>query len=167
LARLLAVVGLDLSARAFPVGTPIVDAAQRKLLEMLRRRTSPNLTGRFEVPLPIHGDLRAWDAVVSAEKAGRVAIEAETKLRNLQALQRRVPLKKRDDPSIGAVVLLIAGTRANRAVLRVEEDSLTSDYPTPRRELLDSLSAGNLPSGNGIVVLEARNRPRLAYRPAR
>jgi hypothetical protein len=76
------------------------------------------LRWKSEVPIPITGDQRAWDAVVSGSGQGRVAIEAETRLRDIQALQRRVALKRRDDPSIDSVVLLVAGTRGNRFVLR-------------------------------------------------
>jgi len=160
LARLLAVVGLELSARAYPAGTPIVDAAQRKLLDRLRDRTHPSLKWRFELPLPIAGDQRAWDAVIEAPGQGRVAVEAETKLRNLQALQRRVALKLRDDPTIGAVILLVAGTRANREVMRAEGDALVTDFPLSGRAILESLGDGRLPAASGIVVLEPKSRTR-------
>jgi transcriptional regulator with XRE-family HTH domain len=56
LARLLAVVGLELSARAFPAGPPIRDAAHRALLERFRARVSPTIAWRFEVPLGRIGD---------------------------------------------------------------------------------------------------------------
>ena len=64
LARLSAVLGMDLSVRVFPAGDPLRDAAQLALLERLRRRLDPSLNWRTEVPMPIPGDRRAWDAVV-------------------------------------------------------------------------------------------------------
>src|SRR5450759_482592 len=158
LSRLLAVVGLELSARAYPGGSPLIDVAQRKLLDRLSERTHVTLSWRFEVPLPIPGDQRAWDAVIEATGHHRIAVEAETRLRNLQALQRRLALKRRDDPSIAAVVLLVASTRANREVIRAEGQALAFDFPLAARSILALLGDGRLPDEGGIVVLETRNR---------
>ena len=104
MARLLAVVGLELSARAYPAGSPIRDQGHRALLDRLRARASPAVVWRFEVPLGRSGDQRAWDAVLLI--AGRpLAVEAETRPRDVQALQRRVSMKLRDDREVsgGAV----------------------------------------------------------------
>src|ERR1035437_5002833 len=109
LARVLAVLGLELSAKAYPGGSPVRDAAHRALIERFRARVSPGVPWRFEVPLPIPGDRRAWDAVLLIGTA-QIAVEAETRPRDVQALQRRIALKRRDDPGIGAVVLVLANT---------------------------------------------------------
>jgi transcriptional regulator with XRE-family HTH domain len=161
IARLLAVVGLELSARAYPGGSPIRDAAQRALLDRLRQRTNPALKWRFEVPLPVPGDQRAWDAVLesvatSPASAGppvRVAIEAETRLRDVQALQRALARKRRDDPSITAAVLLIAETRANRRIVKENAGALGADYSTPGWTILEALGSGRLPVASGLVLL--------------
>jgi transcriptional regulator with XRE-family HTH domain len=160
LARLLAVVGLELSARAYPGGSPIRDAAQLALLADLRQRAHPSLNWRLEVPLPIPGDQRAWDAVVEVAKStavggrpARVAVEVETRLRDVQALLRRLALKRRDDPSITTSVLLIAATRTNRRMVRENYDVLAADYPMSGRAILDGLGHGCLPAENGLVLL--------------
>ena len=78
--RLYAVLGLDLSVRAYPVGDPIRDAAHVALLERLRRLCHPSITWRTEVPFPMAGDLRAWDATadyVALIEAGAVTDPAE------------------------------------------------------------------------------------------
>src|SRR5690242_8965624 len=49
LSQLLSLLGLELSARAFPVGLPIRDVAQVRLLDRLRRRLAPELIWRSEV----------------------------------------------------------------------------------------------------------------------
>jgi transcriptional regulator with XRE-family HTH domain len=152
-ARLLAVVGMELSARAFPGGPRVRDAAQRRLLDKLRVRTHANLRWTFEVPMPISGDQRAWDAVVSGPGQSRVAIEAETRLRDIQALQRRVALKRRDDPSIDSVVLLVAGTRGNRLVMHDEGAALSADYPMAGRRILELFGEGVVPDASGVVML--------------
>src|SRR4051812_2638911 len=51
LAQLFAVLGLDLSARGFPAGPRLRDAAQLRLLERLRARIAPGLAWRIEVPV--------------------------------------------------------------------------------------------------------------------
>jgi transcriptional regulator with XRE-family HTH domain len=153
IARLLAVVGMELSARAFPSGSRVRDAAQRRLLDKLRVRTHASLRWTFEVPIPIPGDQRAWDAVVCGPGRGRLAIEAETKLRDVQALQRRVALKRRDDPSIDSVVLLVAGTRGNRLVVHEQGAALSADYPLAGRRILELLGEGIVPDASGVAMV--------------
>jgi transcriptional regulator with XRE-family HTH domain len=98
-AEMLAVVGLDLSVRTYPSGEPIRDAAHAALLERLRRLLHGSLRWRTEVPLPDPRERRAWDAVVSGRDAiglWQMGVEAETRPRDLQALERRLALKERD-----------------------------------------------------------------------
>jgi transcriptional regulator with XRE-family HTH domain len=85
------VVGLDVVIRTFPRGDPIRDAGHARLLERLRIRLRPGLSFRTEVPLPIVGDLRAWDAVVGGQ-GWQVPVEAETVIDDGQALQRKLAL---------------------------------------------------------------------------
>jgi hypothetical protein len=82
----------------------------------------------------------------------RVAFEAETHVSDLQALQRRVGLKRRDDPSIGAVVLLLADTKHNRRVLREHDQALAADFPLDFAAVAQALAAGRLPVASGIVL---------------
>ena len=71
------------------------------------------LRWRTEVPLLIPGDLRAWDATIVGPGFG-VGVEAETRLRDLQAAARRTNLKQRDG-ELDHVILLVADTRAQPA----------------------------------------------------
>jgi len=147
---LLAAVGLELSARAFPSGQPIRDAAHAALLGRLRVCLHRSLTWRTEVPLPIAGDRRAWDAIVRGE-GWTVGIEAETRPRDLQALQRRLALKARDG-RVDAVVLLLLDSRHNRTLVRESADLATA-FPVPGRRVLELLGAGVMPPGSGIALL--------------
>jgi hypothetical protein len=149
--ELLAAVGLELSLRAYPTGRPLRDQAHLQLLDRLRSRLHPTLTWRLEVPVAAHGDLRAWDAVVSAPE-WRVAVEAETRLRDVQALERRIALKQRDG-AIEIVVLLVRATRHNHAVLRSLGAAFESQFPMPGRRALELLTAGVQPGANSLVVL--------------
>ncbi len=152
LSRLLAVVGLELSARAYPAGPPIRDAAHCALIERFRARVAPTVAWQFEVPLPIAGDRRAWDAVLLIGKV-QIAVEAETRPRDLQALQRHVALKRRDDPGIAAVVLLLANTRHNRELVRNNCHGIRTDLPLEGAAVLAALGDGRRPAGSGFVLV--------------
>jgi len=150
LGRPFAVVGMDLSARAYPFGLPLRDAAQMALLARFEATLHPSLRLRLEVALPRESDLRAWDGVVYG--AGLpIAIEAETRLRDMQALLRRMALKLRDG-DIARLILLLAETRTNRRVLR-ETPALVGEFPIGSRSVLAALRAGRDPGGSGIVIL--------------
>ncbi len=89
LGRIGAVVGLDVRIRAYPGPDPIRDAAQAALLSRFRARLHPDLTFRFEVPLPIANDFRAWDGVVGGFRSTNdrdriLPAEAETRIHDLQ-----------------------------------------------------------------------------------
>ena len=83
--RAAAVVGLRITLRTWPDGDPVRDAGQLALLGRFRGHLPPGASWRTEVPLPVPGDRRAWDAVIGL--AGRRAgCEAETSIRDIQAL---------------------------------------------------------------------------------
>ena len=92
---LLAIVGFDLSVRAYPGGSPLRDEGHRRLLGRFRSPLPEGAPWRTEVPLPQPGDQRAWDAVTEPWRL-RIGIEAELRPTDLQSLQRRIALKKRD-----------------------------------------------------------------------
>jgi hypothetical protein len=81
----------------------------------------------------------------------RLGVEAESRLGDLQALERRVALKARDS-RIEQVVLLVADTRHNRDALRAAGPMLSS-FPLSARSIPRSLAVGREPGGSGIVVL--------------
>jgi len=146
-----AVVGLELSMRTYPAGGVLRDRAQIALLDRFRARLHPSLEWRTEVPLPISGDSRAWDAVARAGDL-IVRVEAETSIRDAQALERRLALKARDDPD-GRVVLLVSDTRTNRMAVALMRDGLRSLLPLDTRTMLAALGKGFDPGAGGVVVL--------------
>jgi len=145
-----AALGLDLPLRAFPSGEPVRDVAQLALLASFRRLLAATLPWRTEVPLRVPGDRRAWDAVIDGP-GWRVAVEAETRLRDVQALARRIGLKQRDDRT-DVVILLVADTRNNRHVLRLATPDLAATFPTSGRASVHALSEGRQPAGSAIVL---------------
>jgi transcriptional regulator with XRE-family HTH domain len=150
LAAIAAAVGLELRLRAFQAGDPIRDAGQARLLVRLRARLHPSLGWSTEVPLPIPGDRRAWDAVVRG-RPWQIGVEGETVMDDVQALERRLALKRRD-AGIDHVILLVADTARNRRAL-TSAPAAFADLPLRTREILAALRNGRDPGGSGIVIL--------------
>jgi transcriptional regulator with XRE-family HTH domain len=142
--------GLALPLKPYPSGDALRDTGQARLLERFRQRLHPSLRWQTEVPLPIPGDRRAWDAVCGRE-AWRVGVEAETVLDDSQAVDRRVSLKGRDG-GVDHVVILLADTPRNRRALEAAAAGF-SDFPLRTREIMTALANGHEPRGSGIVVM--------------
>jgi transcriptional regulator with XRE-family HTH domain len=145
------VLGLDLPLRVFPSGEPIRDAGQATLLGKLRMRLASDLGWRTEALLRAVGDRRAWDALIGGP-GWELPVEAETRLRDVQALLRRTAMKRRDD-NRDLVLLLVANTRHNRHVLRLVAPDLVADFPIRGVNALASLARGERPGGSAIVLL--------------
>jgi transcriptional regulator with XRE-family HTH domain len=150
--RLLAVVGLELSARAYPSGRPIRDRAHLALLARFRKKVALSVAWRFEAPVGGAGDLRAWDAVMLVGLT-EVAVETETRPRDVQALLRRLATKRRDDPGISSVVLVMADTRHNRSLLKEFGEVVRAELPVASKVIIEALAAGREPGGSGIVLV--------------
>lgn len=149
-ARILAAAGLDLWVRVYPGGAPLRDIAQVKLLARLRAELPPQLPLRTEVPIPIAGDQRAFDAVIDGSGV-RVAIECVTRLEDAQAVERAINGKQRD-AAIPCLVLVLAANRHNRAAVAAARQ-LRNTFPLGNRAVLGALRAGRQPAGNGLVFL--------------
>lgn len=156
LSEMLACVGLELSMRAYPSGGALRDAAQLGLIARFVEAVVPPWRWATEVPIPIPGDLRAWDGVLRG--AVSIGVDAETRIRDLQAIDRRVTLKLRDS-GLDRAVILVSDTRANRAALASAGSGIAANYPIRGRAALAALRAGRDPGGNSIIVLPGRTRP--------
>lgn len=150
LARIAAVLGLELAVNLFPNGSPVRDAGHLALLGRLRARIGPGLTWRSEVSMPFPGDLRSADGLIDGP-GGRVIVEAETRLGDVQALERRIGAKQRD---LGATrcLLLVTDSRHNRDVVR-DTPWLVTRFPVQARRCLASLARGQIPDGDALVFL--------------
>jgi transcriptional regulator with XRE-family HTH domain len=163
--RMLSCVGLELAARAYPAGRGIRDEAQLALIARLKAFASSRWEWRTEVPIPLAGDPRAWDVVLRRPRVS-VGVEAETKLRDMQAIDRRVMLKLRDS-GLDRAIILVSPTRTNRTTLRDVGESLRTNYPVSSRQALDALVNGRDPGGNAILVLGGHSTsPAASVTPA-
>ena len=127
LARACAAVGLRLVVRAYPDGDAVVDRAQLDLLARFRARLTP------------------------AARCG-FAVEAQTRIRDVQGLTRRLALKQRDGGQ-HVLILLVNDTAANRRAVRDQGDIFGTQFPLDGRAVLRSISAGHRPQANGLLFL--------------
>lgn len=148
-AMLGAAVGNDVRLRAYPAGDPIRDAGQQRLLERFRAHPHPSLRWRTEVVLPGDADLGAWDAETGG--AGwRLPIDAETVLDDVQAVERRVHRKQRDDGA-DHVLVLIADTKRNRRALAAAPAAF-GGFSRDARAVLRALREGRDPGTSAVIL---------------
>lgn len=149
MAVLLATAGVGLKVGTYPLGDPPRDEAHAARLAAFLEYVAPPLSWRTEVPLPNQGDYRAWDARLDGS-GKRTGVEMETKLGDMQALGRRIALKRRDG-GVDHLLLVIADTRHNRSVLR-DHATLLPDLPRLTRSyVVSEVRAGRHP-GDGVVL---------------
>jgi len=147
-----AAVGLTVRIATYPVGVPVRDAAQLRLLADLRALLAPAWRWGTEVTMPIPGDLRAFDAEVTIPGC-RVSIDAFTRLGDVQAQLRSSLLKKRDAGS-DRLVIVVRESAANRRALALADASIRGSFPLGTRAVLRALREGRDPGGDGIVRLD-------------
>jgi transcriptional regulator with XRE-family HTH domain len=150
LAVIASVLGLELRVKLYLIGTPVRDAAHLALIDRFRKRVCPRLRLRTEVPVPLRGDMRSADIVVDGPNV-EAMIEAETRLNDLQATERRARVKQRDF-GIKRLILLVADTRHNRAVLEAHPE-LVERFPITTRACLLALRDGRDPGGDALVII--------------
>lgn len=149
-ARIAPVVGLLLAASLHLDGDPARDRAHLALLERFRLRLDHRLVWRTEVPMPIAGDLRAGDGLIEAA-FGTIVVEAETRVTDIQAVERKSALKKRD---LGAnrLILLLADTPTNRRVVSLHPE-IRERFPVGPRRCMVALSRAEDPGGDCLLIL--------------
>jgi hypothetical protein len=127
-------------------------APQTRLLHRFRGRLHDAITLHTEVPLHGQTDLRSWDGLMNLP-GERDAVEAETRIRDGQAMWRRVSLKRRDDPTVSHLFLLVADTAGNRRAVAEIRELLRAELPLDTRAVLSALGQGRCPGAGGIVFL--------------
>ncbi len=157
--RLAAAVNLDLSVKLYPSDHEMRDAGHVRLLQDLRELLGSDWVWRYEVRVGPSPDRRSWDAVARHRVTGMVIrVEAETRLRDVQATLRKVEGKRAADP--GRVVLAVRDSRDNRVTVRAAMAILRAQFPADPRPALALLRAGKDPGGDLLVVVDWSRRHR-------
>lgn len=151
LARHAAVVGLKASIKLWPVGGGVRDAAQARYVARFLARVGAAWKVNLESPIPTPGDLRAVDILLTAGPM-RIAVEVITRLADLQAQLRAAQLKARDIRAT-RLVIVVAGTHANREALRSVRSTLVSSFELDARRVLIELANGRDPGRDAIITL--------------
>lgn len=147
------VLGLRLAARAFPAGAPLRDVGQLAVTRRFRARLAQAWRVTLEMPLPIRGDLRAFDLLLRRGEV-RVFVEVITRLTDAQAQLRALHLKWRDGAGgAGRLVVILADSKHNREALAGVGDLLADDFPLSTRALMGALARGRDPEANGIALV--------------
>ncbi|CAN5804641.1 hypothetical protein BH24CHL6_BH24CHL6_11540 [soil metagenome] len=151
LAEHAAVVGLRFWFRLFPQGGALRDAAQARYIERFLERVGHAWRVTLDAPIPLPADLRAVDVLLRGP-ACLIAVEVITRLRDLQAQLRAAQQKSRD---IGAqrVVLVVAGSHANRQAIAEARGTMLASFELDTRRVMAKLAAGEDPRRDAIVVL--------------
>ena len=153
-ARHAAVVGLRPWMRLFPVIARPLDRAQLALFAAFRDRIGAAWEVQLEVPMPIRGDLRAADAVLTNPDC-RCVVELITRLADLQAQARAGRLKVRDLRG-DRLILVVSATTTNRRAAQSAGPSMTDGFPVPAKEAFRRLASGQDPGGDCLLFLEPR-----------
>ena len=151
LSRHAAAVGLRLSVKLYPAGGGVRDAAQARYIARFVERIGTSWRVALEATVPLPGDLRAVDVLLDGPC--RICVEVITRLRDLQAQIRAAQLKQRD---IGAsrLIIVVAGTHANRRALEDLRGTLLATFDLDTRRTFALLSEGRDPGRDAIVVLD-------------
>ena len=149
-ARYAAALGLTLAASFHPDGDAIRDRGQLALLERFRRRVPPGARWRTEVPIPIAGDQRSGDAVVSI-RACVILVEAETHLGDFQAVERRIG--RRRETWARTERCCCSRTPATTGRWSRRTPAIPERFPVGMRTWFRTVGGGQDPGGDALVIL--------------
>jgi transcriptional regulator with XRE-family HTH domain len=154
--RMAAAVGLDLTMQLFPADRLLRDEGQLRLLLDHATELGPDWAWRSEVLVGPPPERRAWDRVGRHRRTGLVVkTEAETRIGDVQALQRRLAGKREADPG-GRLILVVRDSRHNRLAVRQAQEALGTTFPIEGRYALARLRAGLDPGGDALVLMDWR-----------
>jgi transcriptional regulator with XRE-family HTH domain len=150
-AEVAALLGLELSVRLHPAGVAMRDAGHQALIRRLRGLLHASFAVRAEVHFPGPGDPRVWDLVMRHGDV-LIGVEAETRIRDLQALVRRVRGRERDG-GVDQILLLLSDSRFNRRLADELRVALGEQFKASPRRLLTALREGRPLPGSGVLLL--------------
>jgi len=146
-----ALVGLELSVSLHAAGQRIRDKGHQALIGRIRKHLSEAIVVFAEAPFPALHDLRSWDLLLRIGRQ-RVGIEAETRIRDIQQLVRRLRERGRSGGT-DVVVLFLSDTRTNRELVDELREALGPDFSARPSAILSALREGRPLARGGVVLI--------------
>ena len=146
-----AVLGLEPSITLHPFGAALRDKGHQAVIGRFRPLIGAAWAVGAEVPFPGAGDPRSWDLLLRLP-VQRVGVECETRIRDIQALSRRMHQRERDGGT-DVVLLVLSRSAHNRRLVDELRGSLGPGYATSPRRLLAALRNGQPLPGNGVLLV--------------
>jgi hypothetical protein len=143
--------GLEPALSFHRVGPALRDKGHEALIGRLLRLLAPAWLVAREVPFPNPGDPRWWDLLLRLPDF-RLGIEAETRIRDMQALVRRMRERARDGGA-DYLLLVLSDSAHNRELVGELRRALGDEFRWHPRDLLRALREGRQLPGSGLVLL--------------
>jgi transcriptional regulator with XRE-family HTH domain len=146
-----AVLGLEIAITVHPAGEALRDRGHQAVIARLRALLAPAWHATAEAPFPAPGDPRHWDLLLRL-RGQRVGVEAETRIRDLQALVRRMRTRLREG-GVDHMVLVLSDSAVNRRLVHELREALGAEFATAPRAVLRALRHGEHVPGSAVVLL--------------
>jgi len=143
--------GLEPSLSFHRIGPALRDKGHEALIGRLLRLLSPAWHVAREVPFPNPGDPRWWDLLLRLPDF-RLGVEAETRIRDMQALVRRMKERAREGGA-DELLLVLSDSAHNRGLVGELRQALGEDFAMARGDALRALRAGDGLRGSAVVLL--------------
>ena len=151
ISEIASILGLEISATLHRKGDAVRDSGQQSAIARFLGMVSPAYVSRREVLLPHVGDTRAWDLLLRLG-ALLVGVEVETRIRDVQALVRRIRERERDG-GVDVVLLVVSDTAHNRALVGELREALGPRFATAPKLVMAALRAGRAVPGSAVLVV--------------
>ncbi len=146
-----AVVGQKPYIKLFPLVARPMDHAQLALFARFRERIGEEWHAIIEAPMPIVGDLRAADALLSNPSC-RCLVEVITRVADLQA-QLRSARRKVRDLEADRLIFVVLASETNRRAVRDAGRAADDAFPIRTKLALQRLADGVDPGGDCLIFL--------------
>ena len=153
IAEIASILGLEPSLTLHRIGAPIRDKGHEALIARFRERLGHGWRIVREAEFPSEGDPRSWDLLLRHPTMHYlIGVEAETRIRDLQALVRRTR-ERAHDGGADHLLIVLSDSATNRRLVQDLKDALGDEFQTPASSILAALSRVSQLPGSGIVLL--------------
>jgi transcriptional regulator with XRE-family HTH domain len=146
-----ALLGLEPALSLHRAGPALRDKGHEALIGRLLRLLAPAWHVAREVPFPNPGDPRWWDLLLRLPDF-RLGVEAETRIRDMQAQIRRMK-ERAMEGGADALLLILSDSAHNRRLVDDLRQGLGEAFGARPADLLQALRAGERLPGSGVVLL--------------